>query len=128
MGGAHADVSKHVRAYMAVFGALAVFTVVTVWASIWHMATPAAVAVALLIASVKASLVAAIFMHLKWERCGAIWWTLLLAAVFFVALLSIPAMTAQDMFSSPQVYHGTWTAELPAPAEPAHHSDHAGGH
>lgn len=123
MGGAHADVSKHVKAYLAVFAALAVFTVVTVWASTWKTSTPMHIGVALIIATIKASLVAAIFMHLKWERCTAIWWTLALAAIFFIVLLALPAMTARDMFNSPNVYPGTWDSSPLAAPEP-----HAGGH
>jgi cytochrome c oxidase subunit 4 len=119
MAGAHADVSKHVRAYMAVFGALAVFTVVTVWASTWGLATGLGIGVALLIASVKASLVAAIFMHLKWERSGAIWWTLGLAAVFFAALILLPTLTNSDL--PPQVRLGTWDFTPAAAASPSGH-------
>ena len=44
---------------------------------------------ALLIASVKASLVALFFMHLKGE-VRAIFWTLLLTAAFFIGLMTIP--------------------------------------
>jgi heme/copper-type cytochrome/quinol oxidase subunit 4 len=48
-----------------------------------------AIAVALLIASVKASLVALFFMHLKGE-VRSIVWTLLLTAIFFIAVMTIP--------------------------------------
>jgi len=106
MGGSHADVSKHVRAYVGVFIALAAGTIVTVLASkldtsgAWH------VAIALLIAAVKASLVAAIFMHLKWERGISIWWTLVFCAIFFLVLIFLPVLTSHDLPA--QAQFGMW--------------------
>jgi caa(3)-type oxidase subunit IV len=98
MGGAHADVSKHVKAYIGVFLALAVFTGVTVGVSYVHFGSHMMnIAVALVIAIIKASLVAAIFMHLKWERGLTIWISLVFCAVFFVALMLLPILTASDL-------------------------------
>ena len=92
-GGAQAhsaeDVRAHVRVYLMVFGALAVLTVVTVGAYYLHVPIHLAITIALLIASVKASLVALFFMHLKGE-VRAVMWTLMLTAVFFLALVTIP--------------------------------------
>ncbi len=96
MSDAHADVSKHVKAYIAVFATLAVLTIITVWASTWHLSHPMAIAVALAIASVKATLVAMIFMHLKWEKAGNIWFVIVLTVFFFVVLVSIPALMHSD--------------------------------
>lgn len=62
------DIKKHVRTYIAVFSALAILTVVTVSVSYLHLTMPVAVTIALLIASIKASLVAAYFMHLISEK------------------------------------------------------------
>lgn len=106
MTDAHADVSKHVRMYMAVFAALAVGTVLTVVASQYDFGGSTNVVIALAIATVKASLVAAIFMHLKWESCSAIWVTLALCAVFFVVLILVPVLVVNDL--PPQVRIGTW--------------------
>jgi len=100
------DMSKHVRAYVAVFAALAVFTVLTVGASLIHVSTPIHVSIALIIAAIKASLVAAIFMHLKWEKASVLWGVLVLCAVFFVVLMFLPVLTAQD--TPPQVHLGSW--------------------
>ena len=113
MGGSHSDVSKHVKAYFMVFGALAVFTVLTVLASYVHVSTPMHVGIALLIASIKASLVAAIFMHLKWERGASIWVTLVFCAIFFIVLMVIPAAWAADQI--PETHHSTWTAVTNTP-------------
>ena len=106
MGDAHSDVSKHVKAYLGVFGALAVLTVVTVLASKWDTTPTTGVVVALLIASVKASLVAIVFMHLKWERSVSIWWSLIICAAFFIVLLLVPLLAIND--HPPQVEMGTW--------------------
>lgn len=88
---AHAvhDMKAHVRVYMMVFGALAVLTVVTVAVSYLHLPVVPAIALALVIATFKASLVALFFMHLKGE-VRTIVWTLLLTSVFFLVLMTIP--------------------------------------
>jgi len=83
------DIRAHVKVYMMVFGALAVLTVVTVAASYLDVPLAPAIAIALVIAAVKASLVALFFMHLKGE-VRAILWTLVLTGIFFVALMVIP--------------------------------------
>jgi len=89
------EVRAHVKVYMMVFGALAVLTVVTVGAFYVHLPVGPAIALALLIASVKASLVALFFMHLKGE-VRTIFWTLLLTAVFFIVLITIPLSWYMD--------------------------------
>lgn len=106
MGDTHSDASKHVKLYVGVFIALAVFTVLTVSASRLEVSTPVHVAVALLIAAVKASLVAAIFMHLKWERTSVLWMALALTAVLFVILLVVPVLSVHDV--PPAVVMHTW--------------------
>jgi caa(3)-type oxidase subunit IV len=64
---AHDDHRPNVKLYMAVFGALLFFTCVTVVISKFHLPRPQAIALGLLVASIKAALVAAIFMHLWGE-------------------------------------------------------------
>ena len=90
-----AEIQKSVRSYMIVFGMLMVFTVLTVAVSRFHFAVPIAIAIALVIAAMKGSMVAAVFMHLSHER----WWvygTLILTVVFFVVLLMLPVLTSLD--------------------------------
>lgn len=106
MSDAHADISKHVKAYIGVFVALAILTVVTVAASRVDFTHWGNITIALVIAGVKASLVAAIFMHLKWEKAPWIWWVLALAAVFFIFLMALPVLTVND--HPPGVKIGTW--------------------
>ena len=57
-------VSKEIRKYLYVFGALAVLTLITVGISYLHLPIHEAVILALIVASIKGSLVAAFFMHL----------------------------------------------------------------
>lgn len=65
---AHDDHRPDVGLYMKVFGALMVLTLVTVAISKFHLPRPQAIALGLAVASVKAALVGAIFMHLWGEK------------------------------------------------------------
>jgi cytochrome c oxidase subunit 4 len=84
-------ISRHVRIYVGVFVALAFLTVVTVAVSYLHLPVASAVIVALVIATVKAGLVALFFMHLSWEK-AIIYSILLLTVIFFVVLLVLPSI------------------------------------
>lgn len=106
MGDAHGDVSGHVKTYMAVFAALLTGTVLTVYASTVDMGHTTNILVAIGIAVVKASLVATIFMHLKWEKSASIWWPLILCAFFFIVLTLVPLLVSLDM--TPHTVMRTW--------------------
>jgi cytochrome c oxidase subunit 4 len=93
-----AEVKKSVRSYLTVFVMLMVFTVITVAVSSLHFAVPLAIAVALIIAIMKGSMVAGVFMHLTHER-WAIYGTLLLTLLFFVVLLFLPVLAYLDRVS-----------------------------
>ena len=82
-------VAKHVRVYVMVFSALAVLTVVTVAISYLDLPTGYAIGVAMVVATVKASLVALYFMHLISEE-KVIVWLLVLCAAFMVFLFLLP--------------------------------------
>jgi cytochrome c oxidase subunit IV len=90
-----ADIDKHVRIYITVFVALMALTLITVAVSRVHLPVPIAVSVALLVATVKGTLVACYFMHLISEK-KLIYAVLAITAVFFVALLALPAMTVSN--------------------------------
>jgi caa(3)-type oxidase subunit IV len=63
------NVQKHVKAYLMVGATLLAFTAITVVLSYVNFGTQKAnIAVALLVATFKAGLVAAIFMHLAAEK------------------------------------------------------------
>ena len=126
MAGAHADISKHVRIYILVFAALAIGTVLTVTASRQDFGGHLNVFVALAIAVVKASLVAAIFMHLKWERSMWIWCSLGICAIFFTFLMVLPVLTTHDRPALTELR--TWDATAGS-TETAHSGEtHAPGH
>jgi cytochrome c oxidase subunit 4 len=89
------DVKKHVRTYIIVFVALLALTVVTVAVSYLHLPISYAIIVALIVATIKGSLVASYFMHLISEK-KLIYFTLLLTLVFFLVLMVLPVGTATD--------------------------------
>lgn len=96
------EIKKHTKTYLFVFGALAVLTVVTVSAAKLEVGVVMAVVIALVIASVKGSLVAGFFMHLVHAE-KVIYWVLLLCAVFFAALLFLPILVHVDSVGVPIV-------------------------
>ena len=87
---AHHDVSKHVRGYLIVFGALLIGTVLTVWAARFHFGSKDSnvgnIVVALIIACTKAFLVAGYFMHLISEK-KMVYSILGFTAFFFAGLM-----------------------------------------
>ena len=92
-------VKKSVRVYIIVFVALMALTLITVAVSSLHLNVGAAIAVALIIASIKASLVAGYFMHLISEK-RLIYAALALTALFFLALMFLPVSHYLDRFFS----------------------------
>ncbi len=84
-----ARVKSHLRVYVMVFVALAVLTIVTVAISYLDLPTSYAIGIALVVATVKSSLVALYFMHLISEE-KVILWLLVLCAAFLVALMLLP--------------------------------------
>ena len=84
-----AAIKKSVRTYLMIGAALLVFTVITVAANQVHLAVPLAITVALIIATIKGSMVAAVFMHLSHEKQW-IYGALMLTVVFFVVLMFVP--------------------------------------
>jgi cytochrome c oxidase subunit 4 len=95
-----AAVKKSIRTYLMIGAALLVFTGITVAANLVHLETPWAITVALIIATIKASMVAAVFMHLSHERQW-IYGSLLLTVAFFAILIFIPLFTGFDTIGSP---------------------------
>ena len=117
-----------IRTYLLVFLWLGVFTAVTVAASYLHMAPAKAVVVALIIASIKATIVALWFMHLKTEH-KLIYSFLALTVAFVVVLVTLPLL---DSMHAEYTVDGSIPAvtaaghEAPAATEtgtpPAHHN------
>jgi cytochrome c oxidase subunit IV len=100
-----AEVRKSVRSYITVFVALMVFTIITVAASRFHFAVPVAITIALIIATMKGSMVAGVFMHLSHEK-KLIYGALLLTVVFFIVLMFVPILTQLDHIGTPLDHAG----------------------
>ena len=82
------EVKHHIKTYVLVFVALACLTVITVGISYLDLATGPAIVLALIVASIKGSLVACYFMHLIDEKV-TIYWTLLATVAMFMVLMFV---------------------------------------
>ena len=112
----HSDpeaIKKSVRTYWMIGAALYVFTVITVAVNQVHLAIPLAITVALIIATMKGSMVASVFMHLNHEKKW-IYGSLILTVIGFFILLSVPKFTIMDSIGTP-IHH-----EAPAAAAEGH--------
>ena len=110
-----AEVERHIRTYLKVGVALLVATAITVAVSYVNLGTAGNITLGLIIATIKAGLVAAIFMHLNHEKSW-VYGSLVLTVAFFVVLMLLPILTTVDTFGT---HEAPW--ELPAAA-----SEHAG--
>jgi caa(3)-type oxidase subunit IV len=108
----HGDVHGGLRKYLMVGAALFVFTGITVAVNQVHLAVPAAITVALIIASMKGSMVAAIFMHLSNERKW-IYGALFLTVIGFIVLLLVPVLTVNNGIGTPIHAPAAHAAEHP---------------
>src|SRR5881409_2210507 len=98
-----AEVKQTIRKYLMVGAALFDGTAITVAANQVHLAIPLAITVALIIATVKGSMVASVFMHLSHEKKW-IYGALILTVLFFAVLLSVPLFTVRDSIGTP-IHH-----------------------
>lgn len=105
----HVDIDKQVKIYITVFVSLMALTLITVAVSYLHLPPVAAIGVALLVATIKGSLVACYFMHLIAEK-KLIYAVLILTVAFFIVLLALPVLTHSN---------GYWIHEAPPPAPAA---------
>jgi cytochrome c oxidase subunit 4 len=93
----HDDIKKHVKVYVGVFLALLVGTIITVLVSFvdfggaWKN-----ISIALVIATVKAGLVAAFFMHLSAEK-KTIYAILITTVFFFAGLMALTLLSFMDI-------------------------------
>ena len=112
----HSDpeaIRKTVRTYWMIGAALFVFTGITVAVNQIHLAVPMAITVALIIATMKGTMVASIFMHLSHEKKW-IYGSLILTVIGFVILMLVPSLTIGDGIGTP--IH----VEAPAAEHPGH--------
>lgn len=96
MGSHGHDFDSHIRACISVFVTLLILTFITVLVSYLKVPMMAGIVIALTIASVKAALVLAYFMHLVSEKY-LIYFSLTLTFIFFVGLLFIPVISDMDV-------------------------------
>jgi cytochrome c oxidase subunit 4 len=90
------NIAKHIRGYMMVGGTLLAFTAITVFLSYVNFGTMKAnVAVAMLVATFKAALVAMIFMHLSNEK-KLIYRILVFTAFFVLGLFFLTYLAWYD--------------------------------
>jgi cytochrome c oxidase subunit 4 len=89
------EIKKHLGKYYAVFVALICLTAITVAVSYLKLNRPLAITVALIIATIKAGMVAAVFMHLISEK-KVIYAVLILTAAFFLLVLLLPSLTTHE--------------------------------
>src|SRR6266850_1381968 len=108
-----AEIKKSIRTYGIVGGLLLVFTAITVAVNQVHLAVPMAITVALIIATMKGSMVASIFMHLSHEKKW-IYGSLILTVIGFTILMLVPGLTIGDSIGTP--IH----VEAPAAAHTGH--------
>lgn len=113
-GAVHAHVSPTIF-YVAIFATLVVLTLVTVGVSYVHLG-PMNLAVAVLIASIKATLVVMFFMHLRWDnKFNAL---IFICSLGFIGIFF--ALTFSDTEWRTQQYSDAQGAKLlPADGKPA---------
>src|SRR5262245_35932379 len=112
-----AEIKKAIRTYGIVGGLLFVFTAITVGVNLIHVSNVAlAITIALIIASMKGTMVAAIFMHLNHEKKW-IYGALILTVVFFVVLMLLPGLTVADSIGKPVGFASVPAAEHSEKAE-----------
>jgi cytochrome c oxidase subunit 4 len=119
------DVSRppahHHVPYLIVFGALVVFTIITVLVAMKRFESEAVnVLLALLIASIKASLVALFFMHLKFE--GKLIYMIFLVPLALCVLLVVALLPDLLPIGDASMTHYNPPAEMTRPA--AAHGEH----
>ena len=93
------DISKHVKKYLLVGALLLTFTALTVFLSYVNFGSHKAnMAVGMVVATIKAGLVAAIFMHLNSER-QLIYRVLIFTGFFVIALFWLTYLAWYDPVS-----------------------------
>ena len=90
------NVQKHVKGYLLVGGLLLACTALTVGLSYWDFGSRKAnIAVAMLLATIKAGLVGAIFMHLLAEK-RLVYRVLIFTGLFVIALFWLTYLAWYD--------------------------------
>jgi len=113
-------IRKEIRKYLIVLGCLAVGTIITVVIAQFHLPTWQAVTLALIVASIKGSLVAAFFMHLISER--KLIYAVLVLTVFFFGMMIWGPLHHYSNAEYQWPGYDTHAQDRPAPEHaPEHH-------
>ena len=113
-------IRKEMRKYLIVLGCLALLTGVTVWIAHFHLPTWQAVTLALIVASIKGTLVAAFFMHLISER--KLIYAVLVVTIFFFGMMIWGPLSHHDNAEHQWPGYDTHAHDKPAPEHaPEHH-------
>ncbi len=113
-------VKKSIRTYMLIGAILFVFTLITVAVASFefldfgiHGFDWVDAIIGLAIASFKATLVAAVFMHLNHEK-KAVYWIFGSGIVFVIGLFALTGLAKWDPIEDPYFYDGEATNRAPA--------------
>lgn len=136
---AHDEHRPDVAMYIKVFGALMLLTLITVAISKLHLPRAQAIGLGLFVATIKAGLVAALFMHLRGESKlihKALYITVAAAAILVIPMIDfvLVAHTITSPVAVASQHPGgheesvTVTITLPGAAKPAEKPSAAKGH
>lgn len=89
------EIKQTRKQFMLVLGLLAILTAVTIWLSFVDWGVRTNTTVGLIIASIKASLVALVFMHLKSEK-RLIYLFLVVSAIMFLVCMFMTLLHFAD--------------------------------
>lgn len=95
----HDEHRPDVGMYVKVFGALMVLTLITVAISKVHLPRPQAIGLGLFVASIKAALVGALFMHLWGENKlihKMLWITVGCGAIMVISMIDFALVTSRS--------------------------------
>ena len=125
--GDHHDEIAHpmsIQALLAVWGVLMFFTVLTVWAAQQGLGSQTSFVVAMIIATIKAGMVMAVFMHLWWDKRMNLF--TFLGSFLFVMLFIGMALTDKSEYKPDIDRKMADEAAAAGPATPATHAQEKG--
>ena len=91
-------VHQQVKNYLIVFGTLLILTVITVLLSRVQVQVALGVVLALIVAGIKGTLVAGIFMHMFSEKISVVNIVLIFSGIFFLVMIGLILFGYFDSF------------------------------
>ena len=91
-------VHQQIKNYVIIFGLLMILSVVTVLLSSLQVQVGFGVALALIVAGIKGSLVAGIFMHMFTEKISVVNLVLIFSGIFFLVMIGLILFGYFDSF------------------------------